>query len=255
MITILCTYWKGSFRGRGYYTEEWVQRLQNLVKTHLTIKHEFICLTNVDKIEGVKTIRLKQNWIGWWSKLEMFRDDIPGNRFMSLDLAVLPIRNFDSLFDIKGKLIFAPANKKINNKVRPPVGLRLKNKRIDAYPSPGIIQLRERKFTNGVMIWDKYYPTIMYDIMKCMPIQDMEKKSSRIWMEGILSAYDIAYDILPNNTTVSLRELGNDSRKISKDCSLLVCSPGIWKPNRITSEYKDIYDWVEQIWKGEKVLC
>jgi len=65
MLTVICIYWKGKFRGRQY-SADWVIRLQNMVSNTLSVDHRFICLTN-DNVDGVECIQLKHDWPGWWS--------------------------------------------------------------------------------------------------------------------------------------------------------------------------------------------
>lgn len=41
-------------------------------------------------VDGVQTIPLAHDWPGWWSKLELFRPDIPGDLFyLDLDTTVV----------------------------------------------------------------------------------------------------------------------------------------------------------------------
>lgn len=45
---------------------------------------DFQCLTN-EKIGGIDCVPLKRNWSGWWSKLELFDPELPGD-FLFVDL-------------------------------------------------------------------------------------------------------------------------------------------------------------------------
>jgi hypothetical protein len=56
----------------GDYLPEHVQALAKQVKEHTSIPYEFVCYSDVE-IEGVKTIPLLENYPGWWSVPEVFR--------------------------------------------------------------------------------------------------------------------------------------------------------------------------------------
>jgi hypothetical protein len=50
---------------------------------------DFVCLSSVD-ISGVDTIPLRHGWPGWWSKIELFSDAIPGDLlYLDLDSVVV----------------------------------------------------------------------------------------------------------------------------------------------------------------------
>lgn len=65
-LTVACVYRTG-----GDYTDEYVRRLRDAFEQHCQTPHRFVCLTNT-KLPGFDTIPLRNNWPGWWSKLELF---------------------------------------------------------------------------------------------------------------------------------------------------------------------------------------
>lgn len=94
MIAVVCVYWKGVFRGReNIYTTDWVRKLQGMVARNCSLEHEFVCLTNDESIDFCKTIPLRNDWPGYWSKLELFRrgifDDYDKVLYLDLDVVVL----------------------------------------------------------------------------------------------------------------------------------------------------------------------
>jgi len=97
-VTVACVLWVGDFRKRGY-TALWVQRLKNMVEKSLSIPHNFICLSNVN-IPDVNCIPLKHDYPGWWSKIELFRNDIPGDRVLSLDLDLILLKDIAPFIEI-----------------------------------------------------------------------------------------------------------------------------------------------------------
>lgn len=104
MLAVVCVYWEGSFRGREkIYTPEWVYKLKSMTERNLSMDHSFICFTNVpEKFDKtVKTVKLINNWPGWWSKVEIFK---PGafadfSKVLYLDLDVVVLKDLDSLFN------------------------------------------------------------------------------------------------------------------------------------------------------------
>lgn len=78
-------------RSGGRYDPLWVERLHNGVRRHYPFEAglNFICLTDYPAAafsSNVLVIPLKHNWSGWWSKLELWRYDIPAQPGLYLDL-------------------------------------------------------------------------------------------------------------------------------------------------------------------------
>lgn len=59
----------------------------------------FECLTN-ENIEGVACRKLKRNWPGWWSKLELFDPELPGD-FLFVDLDTVLLGPIDDILAVK----------------------------------------------------------------------------------------------------------------------------------------------------------
>jgi hypothetical protein len=71
-ITIACVLKSG-----GDFTIDYVKNLKNMISRNVTIPYEFICLTDLSIPEDIcKSIRLKNYWKGWWSKIELFAPKI-----------------------------------------------------------------------------------------------------------------------------------------------------------------------------------
>jgi len=79
-LTIACVYRPG-----GGFSNDYVLRLRTSVAKFCSIPHRFVCLTN-QKIEGIETIPFKNNWMGWWSKLELFRPGLFEGKVAYFDL-------------------------------------------------------------------------------------------------------------------------------------------------------------------------
>lgn len=83
-LTIACVYRPG-----GDFFAEYVYRLQRNLRDHVKVPYEFVCLSTQD-LRGVNTIRLKRNLPGWWSKLELFDHQYPGQvAYFDLDTIVV----------------------------------------------------------------------------------------------------------------------------------------------------------------------
>ena len=67
----------------GEYNEAHVQWLSKQVP-------EIICLSDVD-VYGVKTIKLKHDWPGWWSKMALFDPDLLDDDLLFYDLDTVVI--------------------------------------------------------------------------------------------------------------------------------------------------------------------
>jgi hypothetical protein len=70
----------------------------------------FLCLTNdQDAIAEFNWTPLKYDLPGWWSKLELFREDLPAmGKILYLDLDVFLVDSINELLDYSDLLMFAP---------------------------------------------------------------------------------------------------------------------------------------------------
>jgi hypothetical protein len=99
MATIACVLHASPFYNKSAKTtvrfnEKQVVWLKKQVQTHCTIPHRFVCLTNLNGIDGVETIKLKHNWPGWWSKIEMFSNF---DECFYIDLDTVIVGNIDHI--------------------------------------------------------------------------------------------------------------------------------------------------------------
>jgi hypothetical protein len=117
-LTIACVLWRGDFRDRNYSIKD-VLRLFKMAHSRLTIPHRFVCLTNdrdsmehkawVDQGKSLDWIPLLYNLPGWWSKLELFRPDLPiTGKILYLDLDVFLVDSIDELATFSDGLTFCP---------------------------------------------------------------------------------------------------------------------------------------------------
>lgn len=95
MVTVACVLLSG-----GIYTPEWVAKLKRQVEKHLTIKHRFVCLSDVDV--PCERISITGRWPRWWSKFEMFRPGLLDGPVVYFDLDTIVLDNIDGLVKSDG---------------------------------------------------------------------------------------------------------------------------------------------------------
>ena len=174
-VNIICLYWIGDFRGRDFKNSD-VSRLRQCVDKHLTDRpFEFYCLTNkMDADIPAKKIELKNNWPGWWSKVELFRDDLPEGRILYMDLDSHVVGNLAPILDFEGDLVMfrTPAKKR---KI-------LRN-------------------TDPTIIYKYQAATILYDANKLSWIYNRFSKNVKEFMKKYRSEQDMYADWTPNLPT------------------------------------------------------
>jgi hypothetical protein len=84
-------------RSRAEYLPEHAQALAFQLSLYAP-GHEVIVLSNV-AVPGIRTIPLKYDWPGWWSKLELFRPDIEGD-LLYFDLDTVVRGNLDDILAV-----------------------------------------------------------------------------------------------------------------------------------------------------------
>lgn len=232
MLTVICVYWRREHPDKQYsasrhYSAIWVHRLKNMVKESLSIPHRFICLSNVE-VNGIETISLKHNWIAQWSKIELFRSDLPGDRFLYIDLDSLPLYHLEDLVSMDGS--FIAISPKIAN-----IAKEMKKRGRTFY------------LASGVMVWDKGYANIIYDTFDELMIKKFV--GDQDWIGQVLADNKIKFDLFPREWIKLLREIPHNFAKLPFGCKLICCSPNGWRQD-IVVEYKGKqYQWVEKIWK------
>lgn len=76
-------------RSGGDYGPEHVMALRAGVARHLSVRHSFVCLT--DMAVGCETVRLPRDWPGWWAKIGLFAPGLlrPPVLYLDLDTVVV----------------------------------------------------------------------------------------------------------------------------------------------------------------------
>lgn len=152
-ITIACVLKTGG----KVYNSTYVNNLAAGVKRNITIPYEFVCLTDIptnystiDRNVVHRVIPLINSFPNWWSKIELFRENIfTTNTVVYFDLDTLIIGNIDYLQSFNENF-----------------GALLD---FNAFNTPNL--LSKTSIGSGVMCWSNNYPTKLYNIF----IQDSKK--------------------------------------------------------------------------------
>ena len=89
-MRVVCVKWGDK------YGPEWVYNLQRMVSRHLSVPHEFVCMTD-EPISGVDCVPCEPGLPSWWSKIGLFKPGkFPGLN-LYLDLDVVITRNIDGI--------------------------------------------------------------------------------------------------------------------------------------------------------------
>lgn len=159
---IICLLWKGDFRGRDYVDED-VVRLKHMIDKNIDRDYTMYCLTNdMEAKVPANKIELINNWPGWWSKVELFRPDLPCGRTLYLDLDTYIVNSLESLLAVEGDLVM--------------------------FPSPyhkGQYQAGTMLFTSGTLYW----------------VYDTFKRWAKNYMNKYRSEQDLYGDWIPNQPT------------------------------------------------------
>lgn len=88
--TVLCV-----LRSGPAYDSGIVERLQRAVARHLSVPHEFKCLSDVEV--PCTRIPLLHDWPGWWAKIELFSPGVITGPTLYLDLDTVLVGSIDRL--------------------------------------------------------------------------------------------------------------------------------------------------------------
>lgn len=99
MITFLCVLKvNNSNKKICTFNKNHVLTLKKDIEKYYTKKHDFYCLTDIGKIDGVNTIPLTNDYDKFWSKIELFKHDF--EKIVYLDLDCIILKNINWLDDI-----------------------------------------------------------------------------------------------------------------------------------------------------------
>ena len=92
------------------YDSAYVYALKEAVDKHLTIPHQFRCITK-RKLEGIQTVLPPVPYQGWWAKIGLFAPLVATGPSLYFDLDVVITGNINYLADyVSCRTLAAPAN-------------------------------------------------------------------------------------------------------------------------------------------------
>jgi hypothetical protein len=98
--TIICVLKSG-----GDFDKQYVINMKNMLSRNLSTPFRFVCMADIDNIDGCEVIPLKDNLQGWWSKIEMFRPGLFDSELkIYFDLDTVVIGNINDLAALNGIL-------------------------------------------------------------------------------------------------------------------------------------------------------
>ena len=125
-------------------------------------------------------IELVKNWPGWWSKVELFRPDIPCGRTLYLDLDTYIVGSLKPILDFEGDLVMFPS----------PYG---RKKKVN---------------TEGKIVVQRYQTgTMLFTPGKLSHVFRDFHKTASLYMQTYRSEQDIYGEWLPNQPTFPARWL------------------------------------------------
>lgn len=223
MLTVVCVYWKGKFRGREKsYTAYWVERLREMVACTLDLPHEFVCLSNTTVPCKKLELYNPYHHVGWWSKINLFQPGLFDGRVLYLDLDLVVLRDLKAFVEYDSKFALVPA-----------------------FGNPGLEKGVVHKFNSSIMAFDAN--TELTDDLWYTFIQNSEAIMERFRGDQDYIAFQGAdrLDRFPKEWTTKLRYLTDKNRK-PKDKKVVLCMPG--KNEHAAKKYR----WVNDIWtKGD----
>lgn len=133
-LTVACVW----VRGHVPFTDEYVVRLEAMVRRFIDREFSFVCLTDKPSMvpAGIETIRVPSpgELKGWWSKIHLFS---PSNglrgRVLYLDLDTLVVAPLAPIIDYPAKFALIPHSG-----------------RFEGTPGRAVVKI----FNSSVMVWD-----------------------------------------------------------------------------------------------------
>lgn len=207
-VTVVCVLKSG-----GDFSERYVYNLLAMLKRNTTVPFKFVCLTDLDVIEGVDIIPLKDGLKGWWSKIELFRPGLfDTDRVVYFDLDTLIVGNIDELLLLRdGFYALRPWNRK---------------------------NLARGMLASGVMAWDNGKCDFIYTgyVGQEPPAGDQE------YINQALASNDVQFKALQDSMSGGIHSYKRSCKNSAPPDTRIVCFHG--KPR--IHECRD--RWVKEVW-------
>ena len=194
----------------GPYTVEYVQRIHDAIKGQ---GFKLQCLTDLPAgaLPLCEVIPLRHDWPGWWSKIELFRDDLPHDPVVYIDLDTVVLGDLSDLKAVAETVDFT-ALRGFNQRLKNPT--------------------KNQNFASGVMAGKLHKLSHIYESFKADPQRHMDKKREN-WRHGdqgyIADCIDIdsipsIQDLTSRDYIIGKRYLGMHGWRIPKSARLIAWS-------------------------------
>jgi len=200
------------------YNEEYVRRLVHGCECSFTGDHDVVCLSDKHIDVPCKVVKLRHNWPGWWSKIELFRPDVfeEYERVIYLDLDTVLVGNTDGL-------VSHPCRFAMLHGFRKP----------------------ERR-ASGIMVWEGDFSKLYYQMVKQeRQILVDEKAWDQVFIADNVREYycepDLVQDMIDG--VVSYKNHVRGKGGLPKG-TRIVCFHGRPRPMAVCDEY----DWMKEFW-------
>jgi hypothetical protein len=94
MINVVCVLRTG---GKVGYDASWVEKLHRGVTKHLSVPHQFVCLSDCEV--PCKRITLENSGKGFWSKIQLFKPELFVGPVLYLDLDTVICNSLDPIVE------------------------------------------------------------------------------------------------------------------------------------------------------------
>jgi alpha-N-acetylglucosamine transferase len=218
MLIVACVYWKGKFKGNeSPYSPIWIERLQHMVEKNLSIPHRFVCLSNTEV--PCERISLKQNWPGWWSKVELFRPNLFEDRVLYLDLDLLVLNDLESFVNYPSEFSIIHTSSGKRGVIPRKDGLEIK------------------KYNSSIMVFNVGVGQDLYiDLLGVNKNMLTTLRSDQDWI-------GLKYPDLKTFPREWVKKLGDCERaKPEKGMKVMLCMPK--KNDEAAQDYK----WIKKLW-------
>ena len=203
----------------GPYGVEYVERISDALSRCSDVAYfypELRCLTDFPEheLDHCCEVRpLKHNWPGWWSKIELFRPDLPNVPAIYLDLDTIILGDIEKLGDIAERVEFASL-RGFNQNLKDPD--------------------KKENFASGVMAGSFYKLSHIYEKFKKNTYASIRRNSRhRDWRHGdqgfIAECIDVdkvprIQSLTSENYIIGKRYLRNHNNQIPEDTRLIAWS-------------------------------
>lgn len=194
----------------GPYNAEYVKILMNAVKANSTIPYTFVCLTDDPGVDFCETIPLQFGWPGWWSKIELFRKDLPKVQSVFFDLDTVIMGNIDAFLHVGLRFSFI-ALRGFNHRFRKP---------------------ESQNFASGIMAGSFYEYSFVFTAFKLKPQENIDAPREN-WMHGDqgfiadtigLDEIPRLQDKLPEDYIIGKKYLKDNNNKFSPKTKIIAWS-------------------------------